>query len=294
MPATHVPLAGNISDGEWQQFLQWRRERQREAPKNDVEPLTQGQDDTTSLPSPPPIVILDGHQIAGLGQPVEAKAEGEGEDGGERRQKSDSPSSPKKRKGKKRSFGREYKLEAISYLENGTMRLTPISSETPVSVRHCAKRYGVEPKNIRDWRRQLQKIRDSETGSKCIGSGRKPDWPEMEGRLHRLFAFEREKGKKIEDSTWFFTNGKDIFEQVYPEHVVITPEGGKRYTLNISADTGGLLIGWDRWSRGWFDGFKRRKGITFKPTNKKRKRPGQAESVSDGDFHDAEGEYIQT
>ncbi|KAG0129215.1 hypothetical protein HOY82DRAFT_611002 [Tuber indicum] len=279
MPATYVPLAGSISDEEWQQFLQWRSERQRETLQNDVEPPTQDQDDTTSFPPPPPVIILEGRQIDGLGQQVNPRDEGK--DGGELQQKSNSPSL-KKRKGKKRSFGREYKLEAISYLENGTMQLTPISSETPVSVRHCAKIYGVEPKNIRDWRRQVQKIRDSETGSKCIGSGRKPDWPEMEDRLHRLFAFQREKGKKIEDSTWFFTNGKDIFEQVYPEHVVITPEDGKRYTL--------------KWSRGWFDGFKRRKGIAFKPTLKKRKRPGQAENASDGDddFDDAEGEYIQT
>ncbi|RPB06249.1 hypothetical protein L873DRAFT_1785316 [Choiromyces venosus 120613-1] len=232
MPATYVPLAGNISDEEWQQFLQWRSERQREDPQNDMKSPTQDEDDTPSLPPPPPVVVLDEHQTDGLGQLVEPRDEGEGEgvDGGEQQLKNDSPSS-KKRKGKKRSFGREYKLEAISYLENSTMQPTPTSSETPVSVRHCAKKYGVEPKNIRDWRRQVQKIRDSETGSKCIGSGRKPDWPEMEDRLHRLFALERERGKKIEDSTWFFTNGKDIFEQVYPEHVVISPEGGKRYTL---------------------------------------------------------------
>ncbi|KAG0633978.1 hypothetical protein HOY80DRAFT_1061818 [Tuber brumale] len=273
MPATYVPLAGSIVDEEWQQFLQWRSERQREAPQNEVEPPTQDQDDTTSLP-PPPVVILEGRQNDGLGQQVNPRDEGK--DGGELQQKSNSPS-PKKRMGKKRSFDREYKLEAISYLENGIMQLTPISSETPVSVRHCAKIYGVEPKNIRDWRRQVQKIRDSETGSKCIGSGRKPDWPEMEDRLHRLFVFQREKGKKIEGGTWFFTNGKDIFEQVYPEHVVVTPRDGKKYTL--------------KWSRGWFDGFKRRKGITFKPINKKRKRLGQAENVGDDD---EEGEYIQT
>ncbi|CUS13624.1 unnamed protein product [Tuber aestivum] len=149
MPVTYVPLAGNISDEEWQQFLQWRSGRQREAPQNDVEPPTQDQGNTTSLHSPPPVVILDGHQIDGLGRQVEAGDVGADEDG-EQQQKSDSPSS-KQWKGKKRSFGREYKLEAISYLENGTMQLTPISSETPVSVRHYAKRYGVEPKNIRDW-----------------------------------------------------------------------------------------------------------------------------------------------
>lgn len=102
--------------------------------------------------------------------------------------------------------------------------------ETPVSVRHCAKKYGVEPKNIRDWRRQVHKIRASDAGAKCIGSGRKPDWPEMEYRLHELFTEMRRTGRRV-DHRWFFRNGKAIFEECYPQHVTLMPDGQKKYTL---------------------------------------------------------------
>ncbi|KAL0633130.1 hypothetical protein Q9L58_007969 [Maublancomyces gigas] len=148
--------------------------------------------------------------------------------------------------------------------------------ETPVSVRHCAKKYGVEPKNIRDWRRQVHKIRASDAGAKCIGSGRKPDWPEMEYRLHELFTEMRRTGRRV-DHRWFFRNGKAIFEECYPQHVTLVSDGQKKYTL--------------KWSRGWFDGFKRRKGIVFKATNKKRSRKNDEED--DDDDGDNEGEYIQ-
>lgn len=99
-----------------------------------------------------------------------------------------------------------------------------------MSVRHCAKKYGVEPKNIRDWRRQVQKIRASDAGAKCIGSGRKPDWPEMEYRLHELFTEWRRTGRRV-DHRWFFRNGKAIFEECYPQHVALGPDGQKKYTL---------------------------------------------------------------
>lgn len=102
--------------------------------------------------------------------------------------------------------------------------------ETPVSVRHCAKKYGVEPKNIRDWRRQVHKIRASDAGAKCIGSGRKPDWPEMEYRLHELFTEMRRTGRRV-DHRWFFRNGKAIFEECYPQHVTLVSDGQKKYTL---------------------------------------------------------------
>lgn len=56
--------------------------------------------------------------------------------------------------------------------------------------------------------------------------------------------------------------------------------------------SGSLIdLGSTRWSRGWFDGFKRRKGIVFKATNKKRSRKNDEED--DDDDGDNEGEYIQ-
>jgi hypothetical protein len=105
-----------------------------------------------------------------------------------------------------------------------------VEGECPVSVRHCAKKFGVEPKNIRDWRRQVMKIRASEAGAKCIGSGRKPDWPEMEQLLHDRFKEWRNSGRRV-DHSWFFRNGKEIFEDRYPDHVTTDLNGQKKYTL---------------------------------------------------------------
>lgn len=105
-----------------------------------------------------------------------------------------------------------------------------VDGECPVSVRHCAKKFGVEPKNIRDWRRQVMKIRASEAGAKCIGSGRKPDWPEMEQLLHDRFKEWRNSGRRV-DHSWFFRNGKEIFEDRYPDHVTTDLNGQKKYTL---------------------------------------------------------------
>ncbi|KAH8151910.1 uncharacterized protein LAJ45_03903 [Morchella importuna] len=254
-----IQISANISLEEWRQFQEWRSEKlrlQREAGEAGVEHELRSEDEAEIIER------LGGDIEREHREASEKQAIVDGSEVGDKKRK-------------RRSFGREYKLDAISFLENGVMN-SGVDGECPVSVRHCAKKFGVEPKNIRDWRRQVMKIRASEAGAKCIGSGRKPDWPEMEQLLHDRFKEWRNSGRRV-DHSWFFRNGKEIFEARYPDHVTTDLNGQKKYTL--------------KWSRGWFDGFKRRKGIMFQATNKKRTRvPSESE---DDDAGETEGEYIQ-
>ena len=137
---------------------------------------------------------------------------------------------------KRKSYSRETKLAAIQeYHESRNKYQT-------------AKKVGVNPSTLRGWIQNEDKIQSSSRGSRKVGCGRAPFWPDMEDELHRQYRKVVEKRQKVK-SYWFETMSKKLMAEMHPEVEF-------------------------KFSDGWFNAFKRRKGISCHSTdNTNQKSP---------------------
>ncbi|CCX05687.1 Similar to hypothetical protein NECHADRAFT_81850 [Nectria haematococca mpVI 77-13-4]; acc. no. XP_003044862 [Pyronema omphalodes CBS 100304] len=152
-------------------------------------------------------------------------------------------------KKRRHSTTREEKLEALSFLKNARtwqINKAGYAELKPLSVRYAAEILGFHESQPRDWKSHEQKIRDAPKNSKKCGVGAPPAWPEMEVRLAAECGEKYRAGYEV-NRDWFYRHAKKIYEEEYPNEVEVK-DGVKSYLCEFS--------------NGWFQGFKKRHGLS--------------------------------
>jgi hypothetical protein len=150
---------------------------------------------------------------------------------------------------KRRSYTRE-KIEVLDwYFSNGRNKY------------QACKRFAINSKTLAEWLRDEAKIRASNRGTRKMGAGRKPFWPDMEAELVRQFQELRTKGLKVR-SWWFEAKGKELMTSMHADVEF-------------------------RFSPGWFDAFKKRHKLSYRATTNTSQRPPSHLESAVRDFHRA-------
>lgn len=107
-------------------------------------------------------------------------------------------------KGKRKSYQRETKLEAVQYYHQCNNKYK------------TAKMFGISPATLRGWLQNQERITSSSRGAKKIGSGRKAFWPDMEEDLYRQYRQLKGKGLTVK-SWWFEAQSRELMNMMHPE-----------------------------------------------------------------------------
>jgi hypothetical protein len=149
------------------------------------------------------------------------------------------------------SYTRELKLAAIQYAtttvvtnKKGVTRL--------ITVYAAAKNLGITYQMMKKWIQKKDEISEQKKGSRrgiggYIQTGKEHD---MELELMRLFTLARQSGRAI-GARWFRSNARQIYSKLYPEQVL-----RKENTLRVE------YLGF-KFSTSWFQGFRRRFGVSL-------------------------------
>ena len=156
--------------------------------------------------------------------------DGEVEDGGET-----GPASTKKRV----SFTRDKKLEALRWMRTNN-----------ASKCETARKFKLPHHNyISRWIAQERILLQQARGTRCVGSGRRCEWPELEERLHNEFKAKRAAGVKVK-GWWFRSRASQLFRELYP--------------AKVNADNSIPF----RISKHWFRRFMERRRLSLRATTK--------------------------
>ena len=136
---------------------------------------------------------------------------------------------------RRRSYTREKKLVALKYFfEHGCNK--------------TCKKFTISMPSLNRWIKNEESIRSGKKGSKRVGGGRPPFWPDVEAKLVEEFEAMRQKGLKVKQY-WFKARSFQLMKQMHPD-------------VNFC------------FSQGWFDMFKSRNKISHRrATNIAHKTP---------------------
>jgi hypothetical protein len=154
---------------------------------------------------------------------------------------------------RKRSHTREQKVAAVLY---ATTKRVPGKGgrDEDISNRAAAAALGIEPVQLRIWKRTIDQIRDQPKGSRRNKKSHPCAFPEMEREVTRLFGEKRGLGRRIGDK-WLQRQARLTFEELYPHKVTI---------VNGKKEFNGM-----QFSEGWFNAFKKRNNISLREPTKK-------------------------
>lgn len=145
------------------------------------------------------------------------------------------------------SYTKEHKLGAIRYAST-TWKTHKDGTSKLISKRAAAKDLGITPAMLRQWLKDKSEIEKSTKGTRKIRTINVAcQEPELEDRLMKMFVEARKIDRKI-TNRWFVRHAKEIYGQLHPHRVIKRPGQISEYT--------GF-----RFSRGWFQGFKKRRNI---------------------------------
>jgi transposase-like protein len=147
---------------------------------------------------------------------------------------------------RRRSWPREQKLGAVKYALSKVV-VNKAGKEELISNNAAATNIGCTPKMLRDWIRDYDTINASAKGCRKSRPKVSAKEPQMEQELHELFLQKRAIGRKI-GSRWFFQNAQLIYGRIYPQRAE-----GKHTTYTGFG-----------FSRGWFEGFLKRRSISLR------------------------------
>jgi hypothetical protein len=96
-----------------------------------------------------------------------------------------------------------------------------------ISNRAAAAALGIEPVQLRIWKRTIDQIRDQPKGSRRNKKSHPCAFPEMEREVTLLFGEKRGLGRRIGDK-WLQRQARLTFEELYPHKVTTVLLTGKR------------------------------------------------------------------
>jgi hypothetical protein len=154
---------------------------------------------------------------------------------------------------RKQSHAREQKIAAVLYATTKRMPGTGGRDES-ISNKAAAAALGIEPVQLRIWKRTIDQIRDQPKGFRGNKKSHPCAFPEMEGQVMQLFGEKRALGRRIGDKR-LQRQARLTFEELYPHKVTI---------VNGKKEFSGM-----QFSEGWFNDFKKRNNISLREPTKK-------------------------
>jgi hypothetical protein len=90
----------------------------------------------------------------------------------------------------------------------------------PISHKQACRDLGLKPIQIRDWKKNVDKIRSLHKGSRKSKLSHPAQFPEMEDRLHTLILEKRRLGRNVGEN-WIRRHARLEFESLFPERVTM-------------------------------------------------------------------------
>jgi transposase-like protein len=153
---------------------------------------------------------------------------------------------------RRRSYTREQKLAAVGYA--ATKRVCQKGEMVLISHRQACKDLGLKPVQLRDWKKNVDKIRSLTKGSRRGTLTHIAHFLVLEDRLHTLILEKRRLGRNIGEK-WIRRHTRLEYESLWPERVTIVE---KRKVF------AGIVF-----SAGWFNGFLKRKHLSPRASTKR-------------------------
>ena len=153
---------------------------------------------------------------------------------------------------RRRSYTREQKLAAVGYAT--TKHVHQKGEMVPISHKQACRDLGVDPVQLRRWKKDIDKIRSLHKGSRKGKVSHSAQFPEMEDRLHGLILEKRRIGRKVGEN-WIRRHARLEFESLWPERVTI---------VNKRKVFAGMVF-----SQGWFSAFLKRKRLSLRQGTKR-------------------------
>jgi transposase-like protein len=153
---------------------------------------------------------------------------------------------------RRRSYSREQKLAAVGYAT--TKRVCQKGEIVPISHKQASRDLGIQPSQLRKWKKDIDKIRSLQKGSRKGKLSHPAQFPALEDRLHALILEKRQLGRKVGEN-WIRRHARLEFESLWPEKVTIVD---KRKVFAGMA-----------FSTGWFTGFLKRKHLSLRASTKR-------------------------
>jgi transposase-like protein len=155
---------------------------------------------------------------------------------------------------RRRSHTREQKLAAIGYATTKRVWDPKAREMVLISHKHASRDLGIQPIQLRKWKKDVDKIRSLHKGSRKGKVSHPAQFPEMEDRLHVLILEKRKLGRHVGEN-WIRRHARLEFESLWPERVTIV-EKKKVFDSMV-------------FSNGWFSAFLKRKHLSLRQGTKK-------------------------
>jgi hypothetical protein len=123
-----------------------------------------------------------------------------------------------------------------------------------ISHKQACRDLGIKPCQLRQWQKNIDKIRSLHKGSRKGKVSHPAQFPEMEDRLHTLILEKRQLGRQVSEN-WIRRHARLEFESLWPERVTIVE---KRKVFSGMA-----------FSNGWFTAFLKRKHLSLRQPTKR-------------------------
>jgi transposase-like protein len=153
---------------------------------------------------------------------------------------------------RRRSYTREQKLAAVGYAT--TKCVYQKGEMVPISHKQACRDLGIDPVQLRRWKKDIDKIRSQYKGSRTGKVSHPAQYPEMESRLHALILEKRRVGRQVGEN-WIRRHARLEFESLWPERVTIVEQ---RKVFSGMA-----------FSNGWFSAFLKRKHLSLRVSTKR-------------------------
>jgi hypothetical protein len=153
---------------------------------------------------------------------------------------------------RRRSYTREQKLAALGYAS--TKRVYQKGEMVSISQNQACRDLGIKPCQLREWKKNIDKLRSLHKGSRKGKVSHPAQFPEMEDRLYALILEKRQLGRQVGEN-WIRRHARLEFERLWPERVTIVE---KRKVFSGMA-----------FSNGWFSGFLKRKRLGLRQGTKR-------------------------
>jgi transposase-like protein len=153
---------------------------------------------------------------------------------------------------RRRSYTREQKLAAVGYAT--TKRIYQKGEIVPISHKQACRDLGLKPVQLRDWKKNVDKIRSLQKGSRKGKLWHPVGFPALEDRLYTLILEKRRLGRSVGEK-WIRRHARLEYESLFPERVTIV-EGRKVFS--------GMAF-----SNGWFSAFLKRKRLSLRASTKR-------------------------
>jgi hypothetical protein len=124
----------------------------------------------------------------------------------------------------------------------------------PISHKQACRDLGLDPVQLRRWKKDVDKIRSLHKGSRKGKVSHPAQYPVLEDRLHALILEKRRVGRKVGEN-WIRRHARLEFERLWPERVTIVE---KKKVFSGMA-----------FSNGWFTAFLKRKHLSLRQPTKR-------------------------